>query len=193
MSQSKVTKILLDANVLYPAPIRDLLLNIACQGYYYPQWSGDIHREWSTNLLKNRPDIKPRQLERTILLMNEVFPEANVRNYKKLIAQLDLPDSNDRHVLAAAIKSDSKYIITFNTKDFPSKELDKYEIACKHPDDYILNVGMSDFEVLKEATELQLSALINPKISLSQLIDNFYRCGLEKSADFLLRNLYEIV
>jgi len=79
MSQRKVTKILLDANVLYPAPIRDLLLNIACQGYCYPKWSGDIHREWSTNLLKNRQDIKPRQLERTILLMNEVFPDANVR------------------------------------------------------------------------------------------------------------------
>ncbi|MGB0930642.1 MAG: hypothetical protein ACPGVB_07695 [Chitinophagales bacterium] len=68
--------VVLDACVLYPAPIRDLLLNLAEQGLYSPKWSEIIQEEWLRNLLLNRPDLKRRKLSRTVRAMNNAFPDA---------------------------------------------------------------------------------------------------------------------
>lgn len=67
---------LLDANVLYPAPLRDFLLRLAQAELYIPKWSTEIHEEWIRNLLLNRPDLKASQLERTRQAMDSEFPEA---------------------------------------------------------------------------------------------------------------------
>ena len=94
---------LLDANVLYPAPIRDLLLQLAGAGHYRARWSDDIHEEWIRNVLADRPDLNWAQLTRTRELMDRHIRDARVEQYHDLIAGLTLPDLNDRHVLAAAI------------------------------------------------------------------------------------------
>ncbi len=82
---------LLDACVLYPAPIRDLLLNLADVELYTPKWTDQIHQEWTRNLLLNRPELKATQLERTTQAMNKAFPDANVVRYEALIDSLTLP------------------------------------------------------------------------------------------------------
>ena len=94
---------LLDANVLYPAPIRDILLQLAVSDVYRAKWSADIHREWIRALLRNEPHRDRASLERTRDLMNQAARDCLVEGYEHLVPALDLPDADDRHVLAAAI------------------------------------------------------------------------------------------
>lgn len=70
---------ILDACVLYPAPLRDLLLNLACLGLFRARWTSEIHEEWIRNLLRDRPDPTPSQLQRTRDLMDRIvrFPTAS--------------------------------------------------------------------------------------------------------------------
>ncbi len=112
--------------------------------------------------------------------MNGAFPNAMVKSYKKLISSLDLPDSEDRHVLAAAIKSESKAIITFNLKDFPSAKLKKYKIEALHPDEFICNLSEIDKVLTKQAFENQLNSLKNPPIPREELLKILKKGGLEK-------------
>jgi len=85
----------LDACVLYPAPIRDILLHLAGLELYTPKWTDLIHDEWKRNLLINRRDLSDFQLDRTTKEMEKAFPNARVERYESLIASLHLPDEND--------------------------------------------------------------------------------------------------
>ena len=96
--------VILDACVLYPAPIRDNLLNLADLEIFSPKWSEIIQEEWIRNLLKNRTDLSKAKLGRTIQAMNVAFPDAEVHSFEEMIGLIELPDSGDRHVLAAGIK-----------------------------------------------------------------------------------------
>lgn len=111
-----------DACVLYPAPLRDFLMWLALSGRFRARWSLEIHNEWKRNLLKNRPDLTTEQLDRTSDLMDQAIPDACVSGYEKLIEGLTLPDIDDRHVLAAAIRCNASVIVTFNQKDFPDRK-----------------------------------------------------------------------
>lgn len=93
-----------DACVLYPAPLRDFLMWLALSGRFRARWTADIHKEWKRNLLKNRPDLTLEQLDRTSMLMDRAIPDGEVTGYEALIQGLSLPDADDRHVLAAAIR-----------------------------------------------------------------------------------------
>jgi hypothetical protein len=94
----------LDASVLYPAPLRDLLMELAVSDLYRAKWSDAVHEEWISALLKNRSDLTRAQIERTRDLMNMHVRDALVTGFEPLIDVLELPDANDRHVVAAAIK-----------------------------------------------------------------------------------------
>ncbi|TVQ49249.1 MAG: hypothetical protein EA362_04800 [Saprospirales bacterium] len=80
--------VVLDVCVLYPAPIRDILLSLAAEGLFKAKWSDMIQVEWLRNLLKNRTDLKKEQLNQTVNTMNLAFPDANVENFKELIPSL---------------------------------------------------------------------------------------------------------
>jgi hypothetical protein len=95
--------VIFDACVLYPAPLRDLLMNIALTDLFRARWTEIIHDEWTGNLLAKRDDLTKEQLDRTVGLMNKAVPDCLVTNFEDLIPSLALPDENDRHVLAAAI------------------------------------------------------------------------------------------
>src|SRR5712691_1990601 len=94
-----------DANILYPAPLRDLFIRVAQAGLVRARWTDAIHDEWLRNLLDNNPQLTPERLARTRTLMNEAVRDCLVTGYEDLIASLSLPDPNDRHVLAAAIRA----------------------------------------------------------------------------------------
>ncbi len=93
---------ILDANVLYPQLIRDTLLSLAVEGLYHARWSATIHDEWMRNLAKDRPELAAR-LPVVVELMNASVPDCLVTNYEKLVNSIELPDPDDRHVVAAAI------------------------------------------------------------------------------------------
>ena len=95
--------VVFDACVLYPAPIRDLLMEVAIEGLVLAKWTDRIHKEWTSNLIANRPELA-NPVHRTLHLMQVALPDASVHHYEPLVGGLTLPDSDDRHVLAAAIK-----------------------------------------------------------------------------------------
>ncbi|ARR52543.1 PIN domain-containing protein [Rhizorhabdus wittichii DC-6] len=128
---------LLDANVLYPAPMRDLLMQIAVTDLFKAKWSADIHREWIEALVRNEPHRDRAALERTRDRMDRAMRDALVTGYDTLIPSLDLPDRGDRHVLAAAIVGRCDVIVTQNLKHFPASSLASYGIEAQHPDEFL--------------------------------------------------------
>jgi len=116
-----------DACVLYPAFLRDFLVRLAIhgqhQGVLRAKWTGRIHREWITAVLRENPSLLRGDLLRTRRLMDQHVRSCRVRGYQRWEQRLTLPDPNDRHVLAAALACVADAIVTFNTKDFPSNVL----------------------------------------------------------------------
>lgn len=130
---------LLDANCLYPAPIRDVLLQLAVMDIYRAKWTSQIHEEWIGALLRHEPHRDRAKLERTRDLMDSNTRDSLVHDYAHLIAALELPDPDDRHVLAAAIVGRCDAIVTQNLKDFPEGALAPYAIEAVHPDEFLCN------------------------------------------------------
>ena len=112
-----------DANVLFPAQLRDLLMRLAVAGLVRTHWSEKIHEEWMEGVLVSRPDLRREQLERTRTLMEQALPSARVEGYERHVASISLPDPNDRHVVAAAMEVEAEVIVTFNLRDFPQSVL----------------------------------------------------------------------
>lgn len=100
----------LDTNVIYPLWIRDLLLWFAHYDLYTPKWSKHIFDEWNEVMI--RKGISEEDRSKRIYVVNEAFPNAMVENYEPLVEMLDLPDEKDKHVLAAAIKTNANLIVT---------------------------------------------------------------------------------
>ena len=173
---------LYDACVLYPAPLRDLLMRLALEDLYLARWTDRIHDEWTRNVLANRPDLKREQLLRTRELMNANVRDALVTGYEGLIEGLMLPDPDDRHVLAAAIRARADVIVTFNLTDFPTVILQPYGIEAVHPDDFI--VGQLDLNpsAVCRAVRMQRAALRNPPQLVVELLQTFARQMLPQVA-----------
>lgn len=182
---------LLDACVLYPAPIRDLLLHLADAELYIPKWTDKIHDEWTRNLLLKRPDLTADQLSRTTRAMNAAFPDSTVRNYEALIDSIDLPDLDDRHILAAAIQGQAQIIVTANLKDFPNDYLSQFDIEAQHPDEFITYLLELNPEVALHAFQAQVANLKNPPKPAQEVIQTLRRAGLETTADRLTALLKE--
>jgi predicted nucleic acid-binding protein len=131
--------VFLDACVLYPAPLRDLLMELAVADLFRAKWSGRVHDEWIAAVLRERRDLSRERLERTRALMDTHVRDAVVTDYEDLIDSLDLPDPKDRHVLAAAIRGKADLIVTVNLKDYPAHRIAKWGIEAQHPDEFLVN------------------------------------------------------
>jgi predicted nucleic acid-binding protein len=171
--------------VLYPAPLRDLFMHLAVLDIFQAKWTEEIHREWIRNVLQNRPDLKPEQLDRTKRLMNAHTRDSIVENYEGLIESLDLPDPNDRHVLAAAIHAQADLIVTFNLRDFPSNKISKYEIKAVHPDAFITELIDQSDDLVYLAAKRQWQSLKNPPKSIKEFLEILISNGLPNTVDFL--------
>jgi hypothetical protein len=173
---------LLDANVLYPAPVRDLLLQLAVTDLYKAKWSVDIHREWIENLLANEPTRDRTTLERTRDLMDASTRDCLVTGYESLIPALELPDPSDRHVLAAAIVGRCDAIVTANIKDFPEPIMNKFGIDRKHPDEFLndhLKLAQGTF---CECVHTIRQRLKKPPYTIQEYLDTLTRNGLVATA-----------
>ncbi len=173
---------LYDSNVLYPAPLRNLLMHLAMSDLFRAKWTNAIHEEWIRNLLKNRNDLTRAKLEKIRDLMNENILDCVVEGYEEIIPSLILPDPNDRHILAAAIISNASVIVSFNLKHFPEKHLSKYGIEAQNPDDFLLN--LFDISAEKVCTAVKRSRINLKKPSFD--VEEYLSC-LEK------QNLLKIV
>ncbi|RKZ08858.1 PIN domain-containing protein [bacterium] len=176
-----------DACVLYPAPLRDFLLRLAMTGLFRARWTDDIHEEWITALLRNRPDLARKQLERTRTLMDQHVLGCKVSGYQSLISSLHLPDPDDRHVLAAAIRTRAHVIVTFNTKDFPDEELSQYGIEAQTPDVFARHLIDLSRPIVSRAAHEQRLALKNPPMDADAFLDCLEATGLPMTIGELRR------
>lgn len=159
-----------DACVLYSAPLRDLLMQIALADLIQAKWTEAIHDEWTQSLLRSRPDLKPEQLQRTRDLMNAHVRDCLVSGYESLIPSLQLPDPGDHHVLAAAITCRATTIVTFNTADFPASALVTHGIVAEHPDHFLLQLLQQYPDDFCAAVRRQRSSLKNPPKTAEELL-----------------------
>ncbi len=171
-----------DACVLYPAPLRDFLMWLGLSGRFRARWSEQIHEEWKRNLLLNRTDLTRAQLDRTSALMDLAIPDGLVTDHEVLIAGLTLPDPDDRHVLAAAIRCNASVIVTFNDRDFPPAALSPFGIEAQHPDMFIENLFDLDPAAVVAAAQRQRAQLKNPPMNVDRYIDVLLRQGLVQTA-----------
>jgi len=130
----------LDACVLYPPALRDLLMWLAVVKAYEPRWSDQIHSERMRSVLADRPDITVDQLNRTRRLMDAIAPESLVSGHEAHIPSLWLPDADDRHVLAAAIEGRASVIVSYNLSDFPHGALAPHGVHALHPDRFLVSL-----------------------------------------------------
>ena len=171
----------LDACVLYPAPLRDLLLSLAADGLYRAKWSQQIHDEWTRNLLKNRRDLTAEQLQRCCTCMNTAVPDSLVTGYEDLIDSITLKDPDDRHVVAVAIRSNADSIVTFNRKDFNEDELEKFDLYTEHPDEFISNmIEIYTPRVISAVREMR-ARLKNPPKEVDEFLETLQNQGLPQS------------
>ncbi|MEM1324896.1 MAG: PIN domain-containing protein [Bacteroidota bacterium] len=177
--------VVLDACVLYPAPVRDYLLNLAMEKIYYPKWSKEINEEWVRNLFLNRPTLSKGKLNGTVFSMNGAFPKANVPRDPYLIHLLILPDLNDRHVLATAIQSEAERIITSNLKDFPPDYIKHINVRIQHSDRFISELLQRYPEAGLAAFRKQISRLKKPPLTSIDVLNSFQKCGLVETARIL--------
>jgi predicted nucleic acid-binding protein len=122
--------VLYDACVLYPAPLRSFLMYLALTDVFHARWTEAIHQEWMRSVLKDHPDMTREQVGRIRDLMNAHVRDCLISGYESLTPTLKLPDSDDRHVLAAAIHGRANVIVTFNLRHFPTKTLVKYGVQA---------------------------------------------------------------
>jgi len=172
---------LFDACVLYPAPLRDLLLSLAQTELFRARWTDEIQDEWIHSLLRDRPELE-KSLARTRQLMTDAVPDCLITGYQSLIPSLNLPDENDRHVLAAAIVGRASVIVTYNLKDFPQEALSPFNLFAEHPDQFIGNLfDLAPPQVAAEVKKLR-ARLKNPPLTVDELLDIYLKAGLPEVA-----------
>lgn len=176
---------LLDANVLYPATLRSLLIDLSVMGVYQAHWTDEIHDEWIRNLLLNRPDLDPGKLQRTRELMDRALDTARITGYEALIPQLQLPDPEDRHVVAAALQGEVELIVTQNLKDFPEAILKSLGLTAIHPDSFVGDFLQAQPEDVLEALRRGRARYRAPALSAEEMVVILERQGLSATSQTL--------
>ncbi len=165
---------------MYPAPLRSYLMYLANTGLFRARWTEQIHDEWMRNLLINNPELDREKLERTKVLMNSHVPDCLVEGYEPLIAGISLPDEDDRHVVAAALKGQAESIITFNLKDFPATELDRLGLSAIHPDEFLCDMFELNPSACVKAAQQQRRSLKRPPMSVEEYLQCLQRQRLPR-------------
>lgn len=176
---------LLDANVLFPQFLRDVLLRLAVARLFSPRWTDRIQNEWTGNLIAKRPDVTREAVQRTRKLMEVAFPQARVTGYRRHEKSFAGIHAGDRHVAAAAAAAGATQIVTFNLRHFPHDALAPFAIEAVHPDAFISAFLSLDRDQVVKILEKHRAGLRRPALSPSQYRAAFRKTGLIASAEYL--------
>lgn len=179
---------LLDACVLYPQMIRDILITLACSGFFQAKWSAKINDEWVRHLLSKNPG-RDQQISRTLKLLVCSIEDWAIENYDHLIETIVLPDSNDRHVLAAAIHASVDCIVTLNLTDFPAEILQTYGIVAQSPDTFVTSLIENAVEPACESLGSLRKRYRNPEMTPEQFLASLSRKGLHQTVAVLRQRI----
>lgn len=180
-------QVVYDANVLYPPTLRHVLLQIAMTDLVQARWTDQILDETFRNIVSNNPQLDADRLLRTRRLMCEAVPDCLITGYEPIVATLKLPDVDDRHVLAAAIRARASTIVTRNVDDFPADVLGPWDIEAKHPDQFLLDQFHLDGVAVHAAVQRVADSMRNPPATFNDVVETLERCGLPLAAAVLRR------
>ena len=170
-------KAVLDANVLYPATLRSLLVDLAVLKAYEAHWTALIQQEWQHNLLKNRPELPAWKLQRVEDMMNKALPTASVSDYEVAGTDINLPDPDDVHVLAVALAAGAEVIVTANLRDFPEQVLAQYGVRAISPSEFLTDLLAEQPMLVHQALQAQIERYRNPPVDMNQLLQQLAQQG----------------
>lgn len=168
---------------MYPNTLRDLLIRIAQLPHIVQaKWTDEILDEMLEALRKKRPDISEEKSGRLRERMIAAVRDCLVLGYQPLIEVLDLPDPDDRHVLAAAIRVNAQLIVTWNRKDFPAEKLAPWGIRAKSPDDFVRDVMGIDSQAVWACVQQIVDSRTRRPVTIEDVLGELERDGLVASA-----------
>lgn len=161
----------LDANALFPARLRDTLLDLAQAERYQPVWSAATLAELARNLVA-RSGQPAERVAALIAALHAEFPEATVAeaDYRPLLARVT-NHPKDRHVLAAAIAARAAVIVTFNRRDFPAAALDPWGITAQTPDAFLCDQFRAAPVAVAAVVTRQAHRYHRPPLTVAALLD----------------------
>jgi predicted nucleic acid-binding protein len=165
-------KAVLDACVLYPTVLRELLQGAGAAGLYEPVFSERILREWVLATAKLGPEA-PALAAAEAASFRAAFPRGLVREHQEIEARLLLPDPDDRHVLATAIAGGADAVVTFNAEDFPGHVLAGEGIRRRDPDGFLWELHSRHPEVMAgivEAVRAKAETIAGQPVALKALL-----------------------
>lgn len=174
----------LDANVLYPAMLRDILLTLASSELYVARWTKHIEDEWTRHLKEDHPG-SDAAVDRVAQKMREAIPDCLIEGYEPFIDSLELPDPDDRHVLAAGVVGHADVIVSSNTKDFPKEVLASYGLELHSPDEFVVNqLGLYPLRAL-DALKRMRQRWERPEMTAEEMVALMEKRGLAMTAAHL--------
>ncbi len=139
-------RVLIDANVLYPTVLREIVLGVAETGWFTPLWSARILEEWA-HAAGRHGEAPIARAE--IAVLRDRWPDAEITVSPETEARLHLPDPADAHVLAAAIDGRADHLLTMNLKDFPPAVLTREGVFRRAPDEFLLEAFHADPDAIR--------------------------------------------
>lgn len=134
---------LLDACVLVPPVLREVLFAVAGQGLFTPLWSPRIAEEWARAAGRTEGAASEAIARGEAARLAARWPGSVVAHDPAAEAALWLPDAADTHVLAAAISGQAGVIVTFNLRDFPRRALEGHGLRAQHPDAFLMDLWLA--------------------------------------------------
>jgi predicted nucleic acid-binding protein len=174
----------LDACVLVPIALADTLLRVAEKGLYRPLWSDRILTEAQEAIEEIHPGI---DVTKRFANMREAFGDALVAEGEELEPGIQLPDPDDRHVVATAIMGGADAIITADLDDFPLTALGPFGLEAIHPDEFLLDQLDLSPPTLLQVIREQAARTRRPPLTPRDLATLLGRAGVPSFADEVLR------
>ena len=170
----------LDANILFPTILREILTDLAAAGLFTPLWSARILEEWRRAAARLGPD-QEAVAGAEIALLVERFPQASVPDDGTRAIDMDFPDPADRHVVEAALVGSAPLVVTANLRDFPQTLMARLDLRAIHPDAFLLDLHDDRPELVAQAAEdaRVKAARMGGAMSLSEMLK---RCRLPRLA-----------
>ncbi len=178
---------LLDANVLHPMALCDVLIRLGQEGLYRARWSADILNETVQSIARRKPEIPLERLVRRSAMMNAALADAEVLEYRELLPALGA-FGDDAHVVAAAIIGRADVIVTNNLSDFPEEQLRPFNLVAQSADDFLLAQWSLKPATVRKVIEQQAAALRNPPMTVRDVV-TFLGKSAPRFAEALLKDL----
>jgi hypothetical protein len=178
--------VVVDACVLYPQILRDLLLNLAGTGLFHARWTERINQEWVKKLLSKNPDRRVQVL-RTLELVNRTVEDCLITGYEHLVESVVLSDPDDRHVVAAALAGGVDVIATCNLAYFPADVLSRLGLEAQNPGDFVASMVGVGGDLACDAIKAMRERYTKPPMSAGDYIASIKAKGLVKTGSLLER------